>query len=114
MTVHTEGGLEATEQLLDWLRDEDALRGLVRRANTPIGEGDLGAITDVITVAVSSGITVTALARSLTTWLTHRRSDLDITVTRGDASVKIKGKRLDADTVLRRIRDLTDPTEPPR
>ncbi|WP_280345954.1 effector-associated constant component EACC1 [Nocardia abscessus] len=113
LLIHTDGGFEAAQQLLGWLRDEDALRGLVRLAPAPIREGDLGGIAEIVTVTLSGGVTVTALARTLTTWLTHRRSDLSITITRkdGDASVKVTGKRLDADTVLRRIQQLLGPDD---
>lgn len=112
LLIHTDGGPEAAEQLLDWLREEDTLRGLVRLAQTPIREGDLGGIAETLTVVLGSGVSVTALARSLTTWLTHRRSDLNLTITRGDVSVKIDGKRLDAGAVWRQIQELTGPAEP--
>ncbi|MEV0712870.1 effector-associated constant component EACC1 [Nocardia aurea] len=110
--IHTDGGPEAAEQLLDWLRDEDALRGLVRLVPAPIREGDLGGVAEILTIALTGGATVTALARTLTVWLTHRRSDMNITVTRGDVSVKITGKRVDSDTVLRQIQELTRPIDP--
>ncbi|WP_157978280.1 MULTISPECIES: effector-associated constant component EACC1 [Nocardia] len=112
--IHTDGGPEAAEQLMDWLRDEDALRGLVRLTRAPIREGDLGGVAEILTVVVTGGATVTALARTLTTWLTHRRSDLNLTITRGEVSVKIDGKRLDAKTVLRQIQELTGPATPPQ
>ncbi|MGW0327679.1 effector-associated constant component EACC1 [Nocardia sp. NPDC003183] len=115
-SIHTDGGSEAAEQLLDWLSDDDALRGRVRFDPASIREGDMGGVTEILTIALGSGVagvTVTALARSLTTWLTHRRSDLTVTLTRADGeSVKITGKRLDSDTVLRRIQDLTRPVDP--
>lgn len=114
LQIHTDGGSRSVEQLLDWLRDEDALRGRVRMVPAPIREGDLGGVAEILTVALSGGVTVTTLAKTLTTWLTHRRSDLTLTITRGDVSMKIDGKRLDADTVLRRMQELLGPTEPPQ
>jgi hypothetical protein len=78
----------------------------------------MGAASEIVTIALGSGATVgivTALARSLTTWLTHRRSDITITVTRpGGESVKFTGKRVDTAEALRRIQDLAGPADPSR
>ncbi|MGW4371782.1 effector-associated constant component EACC1 [Nocardia takedensis] len=106
LQIHTDGGPDAAEQLLAWLRDEDGLRGAVRMNSEPIKEGDLGSIPEVLTIAVTGGATVTALARTLTVWLTHRRSEITVTVSDGDRQVKLTGKRLDPDMVMRRIQEL--------
>lgn len=114
--IHTDGGPDSAVQLLDWLRGEDGLRGRARLQNNPLREGDMGAMSEIVTIALGSGATVgivTALARSLSTWLTHRRSDITITVTRpGGESVKFTGKRVDTADVLRRIQDLANPAGP--
>ncbi|WP_063036295.1 effector-associated constant component EACC1 [Nocardia grenadensis] len=118
LLIHTEGGPDAAVQLLDWLYDDDGLRGRARLQENPVREGEMGVVTDVVTIALGSGATVgiaTALARSLTTWLTHRRSDVTITVTRaGGNSVKFNGKWVNATDVLRQIQDLAGPTDTPQ
>lgn len=106
----------AAQQLLEWLRDEDALRGRVELPRPVAREGELGgALGEIVTVAVSSGAAVgivTALARSLTTWLTHRRSDITVTITRpGGRSVEFTGQRVDAATVLGELDRLIEPGE---
>ncbi|WP_327149742.1 effector-associated constant component EACC1 [Nocardia sp. NBC_01329] len=118
LLIHTDGGPDTAAQLLDWLYDDDSLRGRARFQGTPGREGEMGAVSEVVTIALGSGATVgivTALARSLTTWLTHRRSDVTVTVTRADgSSVEFNGSRVDATDVLRGIRDLTGPADAPR
>ncbi|SUE28943.1 Uncharacterised protein [Nocardia farcinica] len=115
LLIHTNGGPDTAAQLLDWMRDDDGLRGRVRLQDRPIREGDMGAISDTVTVALGSGVTVgvvTALARSLTTWLTHRRSDITVTVTRSNGdTIEFTGDRVDSDEVLRQIRNLVAPAD---
>jgi hypothetical protein len=73
--------------LHQWLRDERDLRGSVRLMPAPIGEEQLGGITDVIAVAVGTGGTGTVLASSLITWLQTRRSVVRLEVRRGKEKV---------------------------
>ncbi|MGW4369813.1 effector-associated constant component EACC1 [Nocardia takedensis] len=105
LIMHTDGGRRTAEQLLD----EDTLRGRVELTPAPIREGDLGGVAEIATNLLSGGVTVTVVARCLTTWRPHPRSDRDIHIARGRASMKINGERVDADTVLRCLVDLIDP-----
>ncbi|MEU2041700.1 effector-associated constant component EACC1 [Nocardia niwae] len=101
---------------MDWLRDDDGLRGRVALPREPTREGDMGgAIGEIVTVALGSGVTVTALARSLTTWLTHRRSDVTVTVTRaGGSTVEFTGKRVNVNDVFDQLQALAEPAEDQR
>jgi hypothetical protein len=66
--------------LWEWLRVEPHLRGHVRVVSAPPGEGEMGAVVDVLTVALGSGGAGAVLASSLNTWLRHRRADVTIVV----------------------------------
>ncbi len=118
LLIHTDDGPDTAGQLLDWLSGDEGLRGRAHLQDRPVREGDMGAVSEVVTVALGSGATVgivASLARSLTTWLTNRRSDVTVTVTRpGGDSVEFSGKRVDAADVLRRIQDLADSTDAPQ
>jgi hypothetical protein len=85
--------------LLEWLRREDELRGRVNLegAVDPSGE-QMGAVLDVLTVALGSGGALAVLAGSLSTWFTQRRSDVKVTVVGPD------GRRIEVDA--RRVRDV--------
>jgi hypothetical protein len=83
--------------LLDWLRQEDELRGRVRQRQAPIEQGQMGSVSDILTVMVGSGGAVTVLLGSIATWLKNRRSDVTIDLSLGDNKIRIEGKRIKAD-----------------
>src|ERR1700727_2059922 len=56
------------ESLGDWLRGEPELAGRVRVSGSAPREGELGALADVLVVAVGSGGTLSVLAASLKSW----------------------------------------------
>ncbi|MGI5221318.1 effector-associated constant component EACC1 [Nocardia sp. CA-290969] len=116
LLIHTTGAADDLLQLLDWFRHDDELRGRIR-PNTPrAGEGQMGGLYDVLIVAVGAGGVAAALARSLTTWLTHRRSDITITLTREDGrvTVEVDAKRTTTADLIRDIQGLIDPPDGPR
>ena len=80
--------------LLAWLRDEDDLRGHVSRRTAPIQRGDMGAVTDSLTVMLGSGGAVTVLVSSIAVWLKTRRSDVTVHLTLGDRTIQVDGKRI--------------------
>lgn len=69
-----------------WLDDERALTGAVRVIDTEIGGNDLGGVVDVLEVAAASGGALTVLAGAISTWLKHRRVDLEITLVDADGA----------------------------
>ncbi|MCG7523283.1 hypothetical protein MHW47_02290 [Streptomyces sp. OfavH-34-F] len=104
------------ESLRRWLEVEAGLRGLVGVERPPVGTGQMGSLTDTLTVALSAGSAATVLARSLTTWLRQRRSDVRIDITAGDGTqVSVTADRVqDApaliETVLRSDQGSRDAT----
>lgn len=93
-----DGDLADLESLGDWLRGELELAGRVKAAGSPPTRGQLGALTDVLTVALGSGGAITVLAASLKGWLSlPRRSDVRIKIHRPDGgAVEIDAKRVNA------------------
>ena len=87
------------ESLSDWLRGEPELAGRLRVAGPAPGEGELGALADVLVVAVGSGGTLSVLATSLKAWLAQPRGQhVQIRVRRdGGETVEIDADRIDAE-----------------
>jgi hypothetical protein len=73
--------------LHEWLCAERELRGNVSLAPASISDEELGAITDVISVAVGAGGAGTVLASLLVTWLQTRRTVVRLVVQRGKHKV---------------------------
>ena len=94
------------DSLSDWLRGEPELARRLRVAGPMPGEGELGALADVLVIAVGSGGTLSVLAASLKAWLAQPRgSDVRIRVQHdGGETIEIDAKRIDgerADTLIR-------------
>jgi hypothetical protein len=89
------------ESLNDWLRGEPKLAGRLRLAGPMPGEGELGALADVLVIAVGSGGTLSVLAGSLKAWLAlPRKSDVRIRVQRdGGETVEICASRISGERV---------------
>lgn len=108
---------EALRALLAWLKQEDELRGRVRMAPTTPAPGEMGAITDTLTVALGGGGAVTVLLTSVSSWMRSRRSDVSVEVTVGERKVALEAKRVKAgpDELRELIESATqalDPDEP--
>jgi len=76
--------------LREWLSNEDELRGRVRVVDTPPGETELGALPELLTVALGAGGAGTVLASSIATWLRTRRTSAKVTIKSGDRSVTLE------------------------
>ncbi|MEV0712868.1 effector-associated constant component EACC1 [Nocardia aurea] len=114
LSIRTDGSQDDLIQLLDWFAHDDALRGHVHPRPVLVRDEQMGDLYDVLMVAVGTGGLAPALARSLTTWLAHRRSDITITVARDDVCIEIDAKRAKSDAVISQIQFLIDPPAPPR
>ncbi|MBF6301026.1 hypothetical protein IU459_26280 [Nocardia amamiensis] len=85
---------ELTE-LMSWLGREDDFRGRVSIEQQPIRPGEMGAVSDVLIVALGAGGAGTVLATSLGVWIVHRKPRVDIEITRDEGqSVKIVARGL--------------------
>ncbi|MGX6607442.1 effector-associated constant component EACC1 [Micromonosporaceae bacterium Da 78-11] len=95
--IRVDGG--SIRQLAEWLGTEDELRGGVRLAPAPPLRGELGAVTDIIAVALGPGAVVAVLVESICGWLRTRSSDLTVRVRRPDGT--------EVEMTATRIRGLT-------
>jgi hypothetical protein len=96
-----DGDRAELESLEAWLRGERGLAGRVKLAGARPREGELGALSDALVVAVGSGGAISVLAASLKTWLSlPRKSDVHIHIHRRDgASVEIDAKQIAAGSI---------------
>jgi hypothetical protein len=106
MSVSGIDPVDGMEQLAEWLREEPQLRGRVAPAPATPAPGELGALTDVLVAAVSSGGAVSVLAASLKAFLAQPRgSDLRITLECPDGRrVDLEAKRIsDVERLVERV-----------
>ncbi|GAA2384083.1 effector-associated constant component EACC1 [Dactylosporangium salmoneum] len=85
LTLSVNGRPTDQDELRNWLRLEDDLRGRTRITSSPSNRPDtMGPGTDVVVQVVASLAGATALwgtvARSISTYLTQRHSDITIDV----------------------------------
>ena len=89
ITVESSGDFAAElRSLRDWLRDDNEFAGTAEMATPRPGVGEMGAISDTLTV-VGGPADVAALAAALTVWLRLRKSDVTVHLRRGDREVSI-------------------------
>jgi hypothetical protein len=108
LSVKGDEPVEDLAELLDWLNLESELRGLVTPGDAVPEPGALGALSDLLMVAVGSGGTLSVLAASLKAFLAQpRRSDVRIVVTSpGGGQVELDAKRVDVGDVEQLLRSL--------
>ncbi|MGW3305822.1 effector-associated constant component EACC1 [Streptomyces sp. NPDC001073] len=99
---------QAPDQLLalaDWLRYEEGLRGKTQLEHAEVGSGEMGGLPQALVVAVSTGGTVTVLARSVVEWVKQRKSDVTVkAVSPTGESFEIDLRRVsDPDAVVSRL-----------
>ena len=102
-----EDSANGIESMSDWLRGERELAGRLRLAGPAPGRNELGALADVLVVAVGSGGTLSVLATSLKAWLAQpRKPDFRVKVEGPDGQlVEIDAKHADVTSVLTLLRE---------
>ncbi|WP_328323962.1 hypothetical protein OHA70_32065 [Kribbella sp. NBC_00382] len=94
--------------LRDWLATDDEFRGRLGLAGNGPAPGEMGAVVDLLTVAVGGGGVATVLAASISAWLRTRRSDVTIEITESVnlRSVKVTANRIkDPEGMIREVLD---------
>jgi hypothetical protein len=109
LRIAVDGSDTDVEALWGWLRDEPALRGRLTSGAAPAAPGTMGAQTEFVlqlagTVA-GAGALWAALAQSLSTWLSHRSSDVAVTFATPDGrQVTVDAKRVrDVEAMVRSL-----------
>jgi cytidylate kinase len=68
----------------------------------------MGALSDVLIVALGSGGAGVVLARSLSLWIQHRTADLKVTLKGPAGTVELEGRRIrDPEAVIEALREVT-------
>jgi hypothetical protein len=105
ITVDGEAG-EGYRELVEWLRCEPELRGRVQEIRRPSGTEAMGLPIELVVSGLGSGA-LTVVARSVRTWLEHRRSDVEIEVEtdRGRVTLSVTDAK-DPEGLLRKLADI--------
>jgi hypothetical protein len=90
INISGSGDAEELKNLEDWLLDEPRLAGcpVTRPAASP-EPGQMGALSDVLVVAMGSGGMGVALASSLSVWLRTRVSDVSLRIRTKQGEVEL-------------------------
>jgi hypothetical protein len=95
VVIAGDGAGDELRSLRAWLVEEDELRGRVRLRQRPPEPDELGAVDDVLIVALGPGGVATVLASVLITWIRHRTGDVTVKLTRPDGtSVDVTAKHV--------------------
>jgi hypothetical protein len=70
--------------LHQWLLRERPRAGQIGLVDAPLRNGEMGAATEALQVALASGGALSVLAGSVTTWLSTRRQQVAVRITRED------------------------------
>jgi membrane-associated two-gene conflict system component 1 (EACC1) len=112
VTVGVEGTFDNDAELrslFDWLSREDALDGTLQWAPADVRPGDMGAVTDVLLVALGSGSAGAVLARSVSVWLTTRRADVKVKISTARGVVEMDARRVrDPESLIVEVSRLLD------
>ncbi|WP_158849888.1 effector-associated constant component EACC1 [Saccharothrix deserti] len=99
--------------LREWLAAEDGVRpAWLRWAPAEVPPGQMGAVSDVLLVALGAGGAGTVVARSIATWIRHRTSDVKVKITAGDRVIELDAQRVkDTAEIVRMISEVLPPDE---
>jgi hypothetical protein len=76
--------------LYSWLQRDDEFRGRVRTVAADLKPGDMGSVTEVLTVALGSGGAVATLGGTLNAWIGARRTKVSVEITNGDRTCRVE------------------------
>ncbi|MFF8691493.1 hypothetical protein ACF08W_04740 [Streptomyces sp. NPDC015144] len=89
------GVADELRPLHEWLTVEEELRGRVRLMQSPPPTGALGAIPEMLTIALAPGGVSAVLASAVIAWMRHRTGEVACKLTRPDGtSVEVSAQRV--------------------
>jgi Effector Associated Constant Component 1 len=105
VSIQSSGQLEELRNLEDWLLEEPGLAECpVTRPSAAPRPGEMGALSDVLVVALGSGGMGVALASSLSVWLRTRVSDLTLRIRTQSGEVELTARNTkDAEALIQAI-----------
>ncbi|MGO4617113.1 hypothetical protein AB4305_21965 [Nocardia sp. 2YAB30] len=88
--------------LRDWLAQEPEFRGCVQARDAVVQPEHMGALEDVLIVALGGGGAATLLAKSISIWLQQRRSGISVRITAPDGTnIEVTGEGPAADEIAK-------------
>ncbi|MEV6772049.1 hypothetical protein AB0N05_25825 [Nocardia sp. NPDC051030] len=114
LTIRTDGSADELFGLLEWFNDDDELRGRVSMPARQIRPGQMGGLAEVIVVALGARGIAPALIQSLSTWFTHRRSDIAVTLTLEHTELTLDAKRVKTPEITQALQALLDQANKPQ
>jgi hypothetical protein len=96
-----DGGIDALASLEDWLLADPELASCeVSRPAASPSPGEMGALTDILVVALGSGGVGVALANSLSVWLGTRVDKVTLRIGTQKGDIELTGHRAEDITTL--------------
>lgn len=85
-----DGDVSELTSLYAWLQCVDEFRGRVERVGAVSKPGEMGGLTEMLAVALSSGGAGAVLVRTLPTWLSMRRAKINIEFSSGKRTQRVQ------------------------
>lgn len=114
LTIRASGDSDELFRLLEWFRNDDALRGRVSLPTPQIREGQMGDVYDVLVVAVGAGGLGPALTMSLNAWLKTRRTPIKLVLKRNGIELELDAETIKAPELVREIHKLLGDADTPQ
>lgn len=91
-----EGRPDDLYSLFDWLQRNDELRGRIKTQSRQADPGEMGAVAEILSVALGSGSAGAVLAGSLATWLQTRRARVSVELVDSESGGTVRKVEVDA------------------
>jgi len=85
-----DGEAPELHSLYAWLQRDEEFRGQVKAVAAPAEPGDMGGVTEILTVALGGGGTAAVLVGTLSAWISARRTKISVDITVGDTTRRIE------------------------
>ncbi|MFF4890454.1 effector-associated constant component EACC1 [Micromonospora chersina] len=108
-----DGAAHELASLYSWLQYDEEFRGRVKPVTARLKPGDMGGVTEVLTVALGGGGAVAALGAALNGWLSARRARISVEITNGDRTRRVEIDSANASTASQLLREAFEATGEP-
>jgi hypothetical protein len=99
-----DGDAAELNSLYAWLQRDDEFRGRVEAVPARSEPGEMGGVTEMLTVAVGSGGAGAVLAGTLSAWVSSRRAKISVDLVIGDKTRRIEIDAANATTAAQLFR----------
>ena len=99
-----EGDAAELNSLYTWLQRDDEFRGRVEAVPNRSKPGEMGGVTEMLTVAVGSGGAGAVLAGTLSAWVSSRRAKISVELAIDDTTRRVEIDAANAKTAVQLLR----------